>query len=290
MWPGSVAAQKLHFDQMSREVIEARLKEVKFYNRDREAELKRLFTEAGCRDHLSEQTVTSSSPPNLVCILPGESEQIILVGAHFDRIETAMRSSITFGSVAPPSAEFGQGVADNWTGASLLPSLLQSLTSDPRHHTYVFVAFTDEEKGMVGSHFYVSKLSEEEKRKIDAMVNIDTLGLSSTKVWVSRSDVRLAAAIATVAKAMQLPVFRMDVDQVGNTDSASFVHAKVPVIDIHSVTQETLHILHSRDDKLEAVKLDDYYDTYRLAAAFLAYLDNFSRDQPEPPITLKKRH
>ena len=32
-------------------------------------------------------------------------------------------------------------------------------------------------------------------------------------------------------------------------------------------------LLHSRRDKLEAMDLDDYYDTYRLVAACLAFLD-----------------
>jgi hypothetical protein len=44
-------------------------------------------------------------------------------------------------------------------------------------------------------------------------------------------------------------------------------------VTIHSVTQDTLRILHSPRDRFSAIHLDDYYDTYRLISAYLAYLD-----------------
>jgi hypothetical protein len=47
----------------------------------------------------------------------------------------------------------------------------------------------------------------------------------------------------------------------------------MPVICIHSVTQETIGILHSNRDNLSAINLDDYYTTYRLVAFYLEYLD-----------------
>ncbi len=41
------------------------------------------------------------------------------------------------------------------------------------------------------------------------------------------------------------------------------------------MTQETWPILHSAKDTMSAVKIDDYYDSYRLIAAYLAYLDTY---------------
>jgi hypothetical protein len=39
------------------------------------------------------------------------------------------------------------------------------------------------------------------------------------------------------------------------------------------LTQATLPILHSSRDQLSQIKEDDYYETYRLLSAYLAYLD-----------------
>jgi len=65
------------------------------------------------------------------------------------------------------------------------------------------------------------------------------------------------------------------VEQVGSTDSEQFSARKIPSITIHSLTQETwnAHILHTSKDKISAVRLDDYYQTYRLLAAYVAFLD-----------------
>jgi len=42
---------------------------------------------------------------------------------------------------------------------------------------------------------------------------------------------------------------------------------------LHSVTQQTLPMLHSDSDNLSAIRLDDYRDSYQLIAEYLAYLD-----------------
>jgi len=53
-----------------------------------------------------------------------------------------------------------------------------------------------------------------------------------------------------------------------------FLSHKVATITIHSVTQATLPILHSDKDDFAAIKPADYYESYRLITAYLAYLDS----------------
>ena len=67
-------------------------------------------------------------------------------------------------------------------------------------------------------------------------------------------------------------------EQVGSTDSEQFAQRKIPSITIHSLNQQSwdAHILHTSKDKLSAMNLDNYYETYRLVAAYVAFLDQFS--------------
>ena len=261
------AAAQVQFQVLDREVIAARLEGFSRTNDQREAILKQMFMQSGCKDDkLSEQSVNSKLPPNLICVLPGETNAVILVGAHSDHVNA------------------GDGVVDNWSGASLLPSLYYSLSNIPRKHTFVFVNFTAEEKGLVGSEFYAGKLSPEQRSKIEAMVNLDTLGLAPTEVWATHADTILLNALAGIANAMKLPVSVMNVDQVGTSDSESFAKYKIPRITIHSVTQQTLPILHSSKDKLNEIKMDDYYASYRLMVGYLAFLDtDLGRPAAPPP-------
>ncbi len=135
--------------------------------------------------------------------------------------------------------DFGDGVVDNWTGASLLPSLLYSLSAQPRRHTFVFVGFSAEEKGLVGSAYYAEHLTPERRVRIEGVVNLDSLGLGPTEVWATHADKTLLDALASVAAASKLPATAMNVDKVGSADSESFAPYHIPRITLHSVTQET---------------------------------------------------
>jgi Zn-dependent M28 family amino/carboxypeptidase len=223
-----------------------------------------MFTEAGCGEHISEPAVDHVKQPNLVCVLPGQTERVIIVGAHFDHVDA------------------GDGLVDNWSGASLLPTLYQGLRTTPRQHTFIFVSFSGEEKGELGSRAYVNSMSNEDLKRTSAMVNMDTLGLGPTEVWTSHSDRQLTVAVVAMAQTLKLPISGMNVERVGSTDSEQFARKNIPSITIHSLTQNTLHILHSPRDNLSALRLDDYYDSYRLLAAYLAYLDTLL---DRPPAT-----
>ncbi len=267
-WIGATA-ESIRYSPVSREVVQVRLGKYTGNNKQREATLKQMFVKAGCDDqHLSEQPVKGSKLPNVICLLPGSSDKVIIVGAHFDRVSE------------------GDGVVDNWSGASLLPSLYEAVKTEPRKHTYIFIGFTDEEQGKVGSRFYARQMTKEQVAATDAMVNMDTLGLASTEVWASHSDKRLTGALTYIAKQLNVPITGVNVDQVGSSDAEPFSERKIPRITIHSLTQETwnAHILHTSKDKLSAMRLDDYYQTYRLLAAYIAFLDQFA-SVPAAPST-----
>ena len=252
------SAQGIHYSRVSREIVETRLHQYAGDNTQRESTLKQLFAQSGCDDkHLSEQPVKDLKQPNVICLLSGNSGRTIIVGAHFDRVA------------------HGDGVVDNWSGASLLPSLYQAVKDQPRTHTYVFIGFAGEESGEIGSHYYVQGMTKEEVAATDAMVNMDTLGLGSTKVWGSHSDKLLTGALGYVAKQLSVPIAIVDVEQVGSSDSEQFVSKKIPRITIHSLTQKTwdARILHTEKDQISAMNLDDYYQTYGLLAAYVAFLD-----------------
>lgn len=251
--PAAVA--QVRFGVVDRATIESRLKRYRGNNATRELTVKQLFGEAGCKD-VSEQQV-KHYPPNVICVLPGETEKIILVGGHTDRVRV------------------GDGVVDNWSSASLLSSLFFSENiQPPRRHTFVFIGFTGEEDGLIGSAFYAKHLSDAERSRIVAMVNLDTLGLGPTEVWASHADRQLLDALALVANTMKLPLAAFNVEGGASTDSESFAKYKIPRITIHTITRETWPILHSDNDTYSAVKMDNYYDTYRLLAAYLAFLDS----------------
>jgi hypothetical protein len=232
------AQQKVQFRLIPKEDIEKGIEAAPKENAARADALRTRFEEAGCA--VTGLPVRRSKLPNLECVLPGEAQARIVVGAHYDKVSA------------------GDGVIDNWTGTMLLPALYISMRVAPRRHTFVFVGFSDEERGLVGSSDYVRGRSGDEIRNIRAMVNLDSLGLTPTKIGVSTSDKALVTLAVTVAQSVQLKLGYVDFGKVGLSDSAPFRSRKIPVIDFHSVTQETLPVLHTKEDRREALNVDDY--------------------------------
>lgn len=259
------AAISIRFEKVPQESVEKRLQAAPGKNAGREPVLVQMFRDAGCGpEQLSEQPVKHAKSPNVICVWPGEMPESIVIGAHFDFVES------------------GRGVIDNWSGAALLPTLLQSIKSDRRRHTFRLIGFTDEEKGLVGSHYYVQNLSRDEKEQISAMINLDSLGAGPTNVELDRGDKTLANALWLVSQTYHLPLSIVNVHRIGRSDSDSFQDAHIPSLNVHSLTRETWKLLHNKRDQLEAIHLDDYYNSYRLMAAYLTYLDQVL-DSPEQP-------
>jgi Zn-dependent M28 family amino/carboxypeptidase len=226
-----------------------------------------LFGEAGCdRRHLSEQSVRGSTLTNVVCVLPGTSDKTIIVGANFDH---------------SPAGD--GGVIDNWSSVSLLPSLYQSIAFVPRLHTYVFIGFADQEKGAVGAQYYAQHLTKEQVGSTSAMVDMEMLGLGPAEIWASHSDDHLIGQLLYVAHLLDSSIVGTNLDQFTHSDSEGFAKRKIPRITIHTLTQEVwdAHIIHTPKDNLSVIQPEEYYQTYSLIAAYLAFLD---LSEPIPPV------
>jgi hypothetical protein len=250
------AQAQIQFKKLAPEQIEKRLDAAATTQAERGAYLRQEFQAAGCAaKDMKDDPVPHEKQPNIICVIPGKTARQIIVGAHYDFVAD------------------GRGIVDNWSGAALLPSFVESLMNEPREHTFVFIAFTGEENGMVGSKSYVSHLSTEQRQNVAAMVNLDTLGLSTTKVWSSHSSKALVGALFSVASSTNSPLSVMNVDDLAKSDGDSFRSANIPEICVHSVTQDTFKVLHSRSDQMSAVRRNDYYETYRLMASYLAAID-----------------
>lgn len=264
----ALSAQNLYFQNLPSETIEARFNRLRRTNAERATELASIFADAGCKQPLySEQVVKGSKLPNLICHLAGSSERTIVVGAHYDKVNA------------------GDGAIDNWSGASLLPSLFESLRTVGRQVTFEFVAFTDEEKGLVGSEFYVKTLPKDARSNVVANVNIDSLGIKGPpRIWTGLSSKKLVDSAALIANSLQIKVQGFDLQNLGISDSASFRVVKIPTIDFHSLDDGRFDLLHSKKDVATSVDIPSYYATYRLLTAYLAYLDvqNASSAASEP--------
>jgi peptidase M28-like protein/PDZ domain-containing protein len=113
---------------------------------------------------------------NVVGILPGSDPKLkneaIVIGAHYDHLGRGGE-----GSLAPREGEIHHGADDNASGSAGLLELARMLTKKPAkpRRTIVFIAFSGEEEGLLGSDYYVTHPLLPLQNTV-AMVNMDMIG------------------------------------------------------------------------------------------------------------------
>ena len=113
---------------------------------------------------------------NVVGILPGSDQKLkdeaIVIGAHYDHLGRGGE-----GSLAPREGDIHHGADDNASGVAGLLELARMLStqnSKPRR-TIVFIAFSGEEEGLLGSDYYVNHPLLPLANTV-AMINMDMIG------------------------------------------------------------------------------------------------------------------
>jgi hypothetical protein len=229
-------------------------------NEERRAALAELFEQVGCPE-LSDAPFSKRAPANLVCRLPGRLGRRILVGAHFDKTGR------------------GAGIVDNWSGAAMLANLVESLSAVERRHEFVFVGFSEEEKGLIGSRAYVRGMSPADREALVAMVNIDTIGMGPLRVETRFSDSKLVCDYLIAQALAEQPAQAVSFGFGISSDFEPFRKAGFPTLSFSSHRKEWEKILHQRRDQLAEIDRDAYYASYRGIAFTLAVLDAaLSRD------------
>ena len=126
---------------------------------------------------LTTDIVRKESPAyNMIGVLVGSDpllkNETIIIGAHYDHLGRGGE-----GSLAANSTEIHHGADDNASGTAGMLELARILTTQrPRpKRTIVFMAFSGEEEGLLGSNYYVNHPLRPLASTV-AMINMDMIG------------------------------------------------------------------------------------------------------------------
>lgn len=110
---------------------------------------------------------------NVVAELQGESDSVIVIGAHYDHLGWGTPSSRYVGQ----EKMIHYGADDNGSGTSALMELarLFSEKDQPLRHSVLFVAFSGEESGLLGSSHFVRNWTVP-REDVSMMINMDMIG------------------------------------------------------------------------------------------------------------------
>jgi peptide/nickel transport system permease protein len=182
--------------------------------------------ETKARAHLSLmlQPIEQRQAPNVIGVLPGTDEQrkdkAVIIGAHLDGI-----GADPDGVVYPGANDDGWGVA----ALIEMATLLQKQNVKPLN-TIVFIAFTGEESGLLGSDYYVRNAPKFGPRETAAMLQLDGFGAHNPAgIFISEENFALFTRVKTSLERLGVKqVFEPNVR--GGSDHQSFLARGAPAV------------------------------------------------------------
>ena len=179
---------------------------------------------------------------NVIGILPGRDpvlrNQTVILGAHYDHLGLG-----GFGSLDPDSVgRVHNGADDNASGIAGLIQVAARLAASPPARTVVFIAFSGEELGLLGSAHYV----KEPIYPLDgtlAMINLDMVGrlrAGRLIVYGAKTAKEFPALLDSLNWYAGLDI-KAQGDGYGPSDQSSFYAAKRPVLHLFTDLHEDYH-------------------------------------------------
>ncbi len=196
---------------------------------------------------------------NVVGYLPGETDEHVVLGAHYDHLGLGHQFSLAPSLAGTPHL----GADDNASGTAGLIELARYFGAQgKRHRGIVFMTFAGEELGLLGSGYYANNPKIPIENTV-AMLNMDMIGrIRDGKVYLGGlgTGASFNQLIDDVSKGSTLTLEKSDSGGYGSSDHTSFTTKQVPVLFFFSGLHADYHKPSDTWDKIdapEAVKLLD---------------------------------
>lgn len=167
---------------------------------------------------------------NVVGFLPGKgalAEEFVVVGAHYDHVGMGGE-----GSLAPGTVAVHNGADDNGSGTTTLLEVARHLSQDKSEarRGIIFIAFSGEEKGLLGSKHYV-RSPRWPMEKTVAMVNMDMVGRLNEGNLTVYGTGTAEGFDPLMDKLNEISKFKLDKQAAGfgPSDHSSFYEFNIPV-------------------------------------------------------------
>ena len=230
------------------------------------ADLRALADEAGVvidlpgvrLDIHAENQPEEQTAPNIGAVLPGRgalADQYVVVGAHYDRLgmgHFASRSPDHAGQIHPGADDNASGTAAVMLAAEQMAGWYAGLDEGVEARSVLFLLFTAEESGLVGSRYYVQHPIVPIAYHA-AMLNMDMvgrLGEHGLELGGMRSSRLLTQLARERLDASGIAYFEDGSIGQGRSDHASFDAAGVPNLFAFTGLHDDYHTYRDTADKL----------------------------------------
>ncbi len=175
---------------------------------------------------------------NIVGGIDNGAESTIVIGAHFDHLGMGDEGSLHKGEPAVHN-----GADDNASGTAGVIELARWIASRPdKTHNYLFVCFSAEEMGLLGSNYFVKNMKLPAEQ-INYMINMDMIGRLTEEKGLAVSGVGTSPVFAEFAEkkgCFDYPI-KTSPGGRGPSDHTSFYNKDIPVLHFFTGTHADYH-------------------------------------------------
>ena len=261
----------------------------------------------------------TATAANVIGILDGSDpelkNEVIVIGAHYDHLGLGGE-----GSLAPRSGEIHHGADDNASGTAGMLELARYFGAQiPRpKRSLVFMAFSGEEEGLLGSNYYVNHPLFPLANTV-AMINMDMIGrmkdrkliiggVGTAPEWrllIAKENVDVKTVSRAELAAMPAPgkvtanvgssgasrsmlvrperfALTLNEDGYGPSDHSSFYSKQIPVLFFWTGTHEDYH---KPSDTAEKI---NYNDEAQIVALVSQIVSDLAQGEKRPSYTVAK--
>jgi hypothetical protein len=195
---------------------------------------------------------------NVIGYIDNKAENTIVIGAHYDHLGFGGE-----GSLYREGEAIHNGADDNASGVAVLLDIAERLHSskDLKANNYLFIAFSGEEKGLLGSNYFVKNPTIDTK-KVSYMINMDMVGRLNEEHTVAVHGVGTSPIFKQVLFANKDTLNIAEHESgVGPSDHTSFYLADIPVLHFFTGQHSDYHKPSDDSDKINydgMVAVSDY--------------------------------
>jgi aminopeptidase S len=168
---------------------------------------------AGFTTTIQQFTSSGRTGYNLIADWPGgDTGQVVMAGSHLDSVTA------------------GAGINDNGSGSAAVLETALAVSRAGYHPTkhLRFAWWGAEELGLVGSRYYVNRLSTTDRSRISGYLNFDMIGSPNPGYFVYDDDPAIEKTFKTYYAGLGVPT-EIETEGDGRSDHAPFKNAGVPV-------------------------------------------------------------